>query len=181
MERTSEHTLSLEGSRPAPKDGESQEANASAWIADEYVSWPSAETRDAVARRRSDLYEVMRDLERTVARPSGIADWRIEIERALRALKKALATHVHEVESGSGLFTQVMEQSPQLAANVETLRREHRDLMMSCENALSLTADLSDKSLRRRVNQLLVRLAIHRQTGAELLYDAYNVDVAAAD
>lgn len=154
---------------------------ASAWIVDENVVWPSVATRDAVARRRSELYSSMRDLERTVARPSGIADWRIEIERALRELKMALTTHVDEVESDSGLFAEILERSPHLAANVASLEREHRDLMTACENVLSLTADLSDRSLRRRANQLLVRLAIHRQTGAELLYDAYNVDIAAGD
>lgn len=159
----------------------SPQTDPSAWLADDNVSWPSVETRDAVARRRVALYDVMRDLETAIARPSGIADWRIEIEGALSELKKALTAHVDEVESYSGLFAEILSRSPHLAASVESLEREHRDLMKVCEDALSLTADLSDKSLRRRVNQLLVRVAIHRQTGAELLYDAYNVDIAAGD
>jgi hypothetical protein len=35
--------------------------------------------------------------------------------------------------------------------------------------------------VRRRVIALLGRLAIHRQRGSDLVYEAYNVDITAAD
>lgn len=116
-----------------------------------------------------------------MARPSGLADWRMEIELALSYLLAALEDHVDEIGSEGGLFTQIMEHAPHLAPDITSLSQEHDELREACRNALSLTADWSASSLRRRINRLLGALANHRQTGAELLYDAYNVDLAAAD
>jgi hypothetical protein len=153
----------------------------SGWMSDENLIWPSVDSHRAIARRRRDLYDAMRGLESAVARPSGLADWRIDIESALSYLLSALEDHADETEAEGGLFTQIQEHAPHLAAATTSLSQEHDDLLMACRDVLSLAADLSDTSLRRRVNRLLVRLAIHRQTGAELLYDTYNVDIAPGD
>lgn len=157
------------------------QAEASGWIAEESISWPSVETRERVVDRRQDLYDGMRRLESRVARPSGLADWRIEIEAALANLEESLASHIQQVESEGGLFAEILEHSPHLAANVESLKEEHEELMAACHKSLSMAADWAPATLRRKVNVLLVRLAVHRQFGAELLFDAYNVDIAAAD
>lgn len=157
------------------------QAEASGWISEESISWPSVDTRQRIVNRRQDLYDEMRRLESSVARPSGLADWRIEIEASLASLEESLASHVHQVESENGLFAEILEKSPHLAANIEALTEEHEELMTACHQALSMAADWSPPTLRRKVNVLLVRLAVHRQFGAELLFDAYNVDIPAAD
>lgn len=157
------------------------QAEASRWIADEAIEWPSAESPNEVADRRQALYDAMRVLEAAIARPSGLADWRMEIESALARLETSLQAHIESVESDDGIFVDILDRSPHLTSHVQTMRDEHRDLVAACHQALSMSADWSSRSLRRRVNILLARLAIHRQTGAELLYDAYNVDIAAGD
>lgn len=156
------------------------QAEASGWVSDDAVSWP-AETKHHVARRRRDLYEAMRRLEAALARPSGLADWRIEIESALTDLDRSLEDHIAQIEGPEGVFLEILNQAPHLEPVVETLRREHRGLAEACHDALGRAADWSSQRLRRRVNLLLVRLALHRQTGAELLFDAYNVDTAGGD
>lgn len=158
----------------------SEPTEASGWLSDEHISWPTEETHRGVADRRQSLYEAMRRLESAVSRPSGLADWRIEIESALAYLAWALDTHVIEVEAENGLFAQLAEQAPQLSADIDSLRREHTELQAACHAALSMAADWASSTLRRRVNVLLGRLAIHRQYGAELLFDAYNVDIGGA-
>ncbi|HUG32530.1 MAG TPA: hypothetical protein VMM14_06525 [Acidimicrobiia bacterium] len=158
-----------------------EQAEASGWISDDNVSWPSAETHRGVAERRQDLYEVMQSLEAAVARPSGLSDWRLTIEDVLGALAEEIAAHTAEVEAPDGLFAEIADRAPHLQAGIENLRQEHRDLETACRRALSMTADWSVGELRRRVNVLLARLAMHRQGGAELLYDAFNVDIAAGD
>ncbi|HUG08544.1 MAG TPA: hypothetical protein VMP13_06585 [Acidimicrobiia bacterium] len=145
------------------------------------ITWPSIETHDQVASRRQELYDAMTDLERAVARPSGAADWRIEIETALSHLEAALSDHTSQVEAEDGLFTEILDRAPHLHAAVETLRDEHRSLESACHRATSMSADWSTQMLRRRVNALLVRLTLHRQSGAELLFDAFNVDIPAGD
>ena len=158
-----------------------QEAKASDWTSDHAISWPSPESHRGVTQRRQDLYSVMQSLEAALARPSGLADWRLTIEDVLGALADELAAHTTEVEAPDGLFAEIGDRAPHLQAGIETLRQEHRDLKAACRRALSMTADWSSERLRRRVNVLLARLAMHRQEGAELLYDAFNVDIAAGD
>jgi hypothetical protein len=160
---------------------ERDQAEASGWVDAAGISWSSEETQENVARRRKDLYAVMRRLEAAVARPSGLADWRIEIEAALAELERSLEGHTAELEGADGLFAEVLDRAPQLDPVIGGLRREHRDLAELCHQALSMAADWSPQRLRRKVNVLLVRLALHRQSGAELLFDAYNVDIAAGD
>ena len=157
------------------------QAEASGWISDEAVDWPAVDTKAGVARRRRDLYDAMRCLEAAVARPSGLADWRIEIEAAVADLDGSLRDHIAQIEGPDGLFVEILNQAPHLEPIVETLRKEHRGMAEACNDALGRAADWSPQRLRRRVNALLVRLALHRQTGAELLFDAYNVDIAGGD
>ena len=157
------------------------QAEASGWISDDAIDWPAVETKTEVARRRRDLYEAMRRLEAAVARPSGLADWRIEIEGALTDFERSLEDHVAQIEGPAGLMAEILNRAPHLEPIVETLRTEHRGLAEAGHDALARAADWSPQRLRRRVNVLLVRLALHRQTGAEMLFDAYNVDIAAGD
>ena len=157
------------------------QAPSSVWISEHSLDFPSTATREGIVDRRQELYDAMRRLESAVARPSGLADWRIEIEGALANLESSLAEHVAQVEGDDGLFAQILEESPRLAADIVSLRQEHADLDSACRNALQMSADWAPATLRRRVNLLLARLAVHRQYGAELVFDAYNVDLAAAD
>lgn len=157
------------------------QAEASGWIADENLRWPSEETVEEVAERRHELYETMRRLEAAVARPSGLADWRIEIEAAITDLDKSLGDHIRRTESDDGLLAEILEDSPHLATRIADLETEHEELRTACRTALFMAADWSPTTLRRKTNILLARLAIHRQTGAEILYDAYNVDIATGD
>lgn len=158
-----------------------EQAEAAGFISDDAISWPSPETHLGVAQRRQDLYSVMQRLEAALARPSGLADWRVTIEDVLGSLAEELAVHTAEVEASDGLFVEIADRAPHLQAGIETLRQEHRDLETACRRALSMAADWSSEKLRRRVNDLLARLAIHRQEGAEILYDAFNVDIPAGD
>lgn len=157
------------------------QAEASDWIVDENIRWPSEETVEGVAERRHELYETMRRLEVAVARPSGLADWRMEIETAITDLDRSLNDHIRRTESEGGLFAEILDGSPHLAPRIAGLEKEHEELRAACRVALSMAADWSPRTLRRKANFLLARLAIHRQTGAELLYDAYNVDIATGD
>ncbi len=157
------------------------QAEASSWIADENIQWPSEETVEGVAERRHELYQTMKRLEAAVARPSGLADWRIEIEAAISDLDRSLDDHIRRTESDDGLLTEILQDSPHLARRIADLEKEHEELRVACRTALLMAADWSAASLRRKTNVLLARLAVHRQTGAELLYDAYNVDIATGD
>ena len=146
------------------------------------VERPSEETKREISSRRQELYDAMRQLEWSVARASGQDGWASEVEKALTALHAALQSHVLEIEAEDGLFVDVIGRAPHLAPDVAILRRDHEDLLVSCRLASSLVADWASPSdIRRKVLGILGLLTIHRQRGAELLFDAYNIDLAVGD
>ena len=160
------------------------QAEAAGWLPPDVVyDWPSVDTHRQVIIRRQDLYNAMRGLEASAARATGQDDWADGVRDALTVLDSALQSHVAEIEGPNGLFAEVIDRAPQLKPDVDMLRLEHRDLVTGCRNALEAvgSAEVDARAVRRKVLSILGRLTIHRQRGAELLFDAYNVDLAAAD
>ncbi|HKZ25123.1 MAG TPA: hypothetical protein VI980_06865 [Acidimicrobiia bacterium] len=134
--------------------------------------------------RRIDLHEAMESLEATVARPAAPEGWAEAVVDSLLQLRDALQAHIRELEAPDGLFAEILDKAPRLASEVEALKKEHIELAKSWARALqSLRGDgvASATEVRRRVISLIGRLAIHRHRGSDLVYEAYNVDIAAAD
>lgn len=126
----------------------------------------------------------MQDLEASAARASGQPDWEMKVREALTNLMTSLEQHVAEIEAPTGLFTEVIDVAPHLSSAVDSLRTEHQEMLEACGSALeAISGDGSGQAneIRRQVLLLLGILAVHRQTGAELLYDTYNVDLATGD
>lgn len=165
--------------------GKRDYAVASGWLpADIVGDWPSVDTHQLIVNRRRNLYEAMQDLEAAAARATGQPDWMEKVESALLALSSALDQHVAEIESPEGLFDEVLDRVPRLRPVVDALREDHDAMRGACRSALELIRtepDTRPLEMRRRVLVILGRLTMHRQDGAELLYDAHNVDVAAGD
>lgn len=157
------------------------------WLPDrpEWAEWagsPEAPLSKAKARRR-DLLQAMRRFEQAIQRPSGQPDWLSAVDSALEDLEAALEAHTREVEEPGGLLEEMLETAPRLSSQVRTIREEHVVLAESIQRARhSLRTEQSDVvSIRRKATTLLGRLARHRQRGSDLVYDAYNVDIAAGD
>jgi hypothetical protein len=134
--------------------------------------------------RRNELHRAMERLEATVARPAAPDGWAGAVDAALLELEDALTEHIREVEAPDGLLAEIVEVAPRLVAEVEMIKREHVELLRSWARARrSVTGDgvTSASGVRRRIISLLGRLAIHRQRGSDLVYEAYNTDIAAAD
>jgi hypothetical protein len=160
------------------------QAEASGWIPGETVpTQPSDQLRGEVAARRQDFYDALRELEASIARPSGRPDWLSDVISALTGLGDTLERHIAQVEGANGLFDDIMASTPRLSAEISGLRQEHHTLTTSWQRAWEMAnadTDPDPDILRRRINALLGRLAIHRQRGSELVFDAYNLDVGTA-
>lgn len=137
--------------------------------------------------RRRGLREAMAALETVVAGPSSRQGWLREVEASLVDLRKALDAHIEEVEGPDGLLAEIMESTPRLASDVEILRQEHRELVTALiraeeiSQAVEIDPAYDPLRLRRAVTTLLGRLTLHRQRGSDLVFEAYNVDIGAAD
>jgi hypothetical protein len=180
--------MSHNGTASATDTGKTAEPDhsvASGWLPAKILGeWPSFDTRQLIIKRRKSLYEAMQGLEAAGARASGQSDWMEKVTDALSVLSSALDRHVEEIEAEDGLFAEVLDRAPRMRAMVDTLRDDHDDLRASCRSALETARsnpDIKPRVMRRKIMAILGRLSMHRQDGAELLFDTHNVDLAAGD
>ena len=139
---------------------------------------------DTARERRIDLRQAMARVETRVARPSAAASWRADVEAALIELGEALDAHISEVEDEGGLLASIVADTPRLAGQVGKMEEQHAELRVGFDRALAACSNLDALEpavVRRRVTSLLGRIAMHRQLGSELVFDAYNVDIGDGD
>ena len=136
--------------------------------------------------RRERLHHVMTALEETLASPARarFRPWREQLVDALHEVHDALRDHVAETEADDGLFVRTLGDAPRLAHAVEHLRRQHVEISTQTDELTQRVKQAGEDdvdSLRQLGTNLLVLLARHRQLGADLLYEAYFVDVGVGD
>lgn len=129
--------------------------------------------------RRLALAEAMGRTEQALATPSGSPSWRQEVTDALQHVRVALEDHIDEVEGPEGLLVELRQVDPRLVGKVEQLEREHPPLSRAVQTALESVEVQAVEEARSQVLDLLLALARHRQRGADLVYEAYNVDIGA--
>jgi hypothetical protein len=138
---------------------------------------------DVLRRRRAELGGSMRALEQALAAPAPgrRAAWAERVDAALVELSGAFGAHVAVAEGPDGLHEAVLVASPRLANSVRRLVGEHTvikgligDLLVRIRPPVA--ADEVDP-IRERATALLGRIARHRQRGADLVYQAYQVDL----
>ena len=142
---------------------------------------------DAVRVRRDRLYEAILGLEKALATPAGDhpKEWAMLLAVPIENLQTVLATHVAGTEGADGLFAQIREDAPHLLHAVERLRNDHEPLVASATALADALPGVHDDdtvdAVRTQALQLMRQLLEHRHLGAEVVYDAYAIDVSAAD
>lgn len=141
-----------------------------------------------VRRRRAELRVAMVELERALASASGAggtdrgADpWADRLRAALGGLHDAFGRHVEITEGPDGLYAELARYSPRLAHNIDLLGAEHAEITRRLEELLAWT-DAEDArpdatEIRRAGTDVLVLLMRHRQRGADLVFEAYQLDI----
>lgn len=148
---------------------------------------PDRETRLLldVGRRRTELRAAMDALESALAAPVGngasVAAWTGRLQGALHRLYDAVAAHVSITEGPDGLYAELAKHSPRLTNAALRLGEEHADVLRRLEELLTL-ADASSGSAyasqaRKVGTELLVVLMRHRQRGADLVFEAFGLDI----
>ncbi len=138
---------------------------------------------DALRRLRAELRESMAALEQALAAPAPgrVPGWAERVEVALVELSADLREHVAITEGPDGLHGDVLAMVPRLSKWVERLVRDHvviADVVADLLGRVSRpVSDDSVDAIRVLGTTLLGRLARHRQRGADLIYEAYHVDL----
>lgn len=137
---------------------------------------------DGARSRRADLHAVIVDLEQAIAAaaPGREADWTRLVAVQLERLAQAFAHHVAATEGPDGLFEQVRHRSPRLDAHCRVLADEHGAISGQLATVMgALEADVA--TVRSTSLDLLKQLGRHRQGGADLVYEAYAVDIGGSE
>ncbi len=140
----------------------------------------------AAARRRRELREALVAFEDALASP--IRDrvtWRAEVADALEALGHAFEDHVAETEAKGGLYEEMRDLAPQLGAKAGRLREEHPAITAALVAAATRLGappadDAQADATRDELQRLMGRIVRHRQHGADLVWEAYRVDIGDA-
>ena len=132
----------------------------------------------AAGERRVKLKEAVSRAERSAASPMSMPSWRDYVVRELEGLRIALDQHVEAVEGTDGLFAELTELSPRLIHKIHAVRDEHPELCKGVADVLELAkGDAPAAAVRQAVTDVLFAIVRHRQHGADLVFDGYNVDI----
>ncbi len=128
---------------------------------------------------RERLYDTLLAVGRAIASPIASGSrWSHRLERSIVRLALALDEHVAETEGPTGLHAEIIDQAPRLWREVDGLRTEHATLSDECGRLLELIeSGASGLSLRKHGHDLVRRFEGHRHRGADLVYEAFGVDV----
>jgi len=133
---------------------------------------------EAARQRRVELKEAVSNLEIAASSPIGEPNWRSNLQTELESLRIALAEHIEEVEGAEGLLAQLTDDAPRLVNKIDRVRDEHPELTQQVADAITSAKESSDaEDLRSEVMAVLVSIVRHRQRGADLVYEGYNVDI----
>jgi hypothetical protein len=144
---------------------------------------------EAARAQRLSLRRAMDETERAIVsaatgRPS---EWAAGVKERLTGLQAAFDRHVTVTEGKDGLLEDVVADAPRLAHRVEVIRKDHvaigeevNDALGAVNDPQSFTSD-DVETVTKTVLALLVHLVQHRHVGADLVYEAYTVDIDAAD
>lgn len=149
----------------------------------------ATEALAAARARRADLHHVIVDLEEANAAPAAgrAAEWARRVHDCLVDVGAAFERHIASVEGPEGLFDEVTGAAPHLANALERLRAEHLEIrgrIVEALDAVRIVAGAPHRSSevgREAVLAVLDRLMRHRQLGADVVYEAYAVDIGTGD
>jgi septal ring factor EnvC (AmiA/AmiB activator) len=124
-------------------------------------------------------------VERSLASAAGgrVDAWAKELRDELDDLGEALEQHIAITEAPDGLLADITAAAPRLVHRVKQTADDHQTLRAALDRARESLRPEEDavREARDRVVELLTALVRHRHLGADLVYEAYNVDIEAGD
>ena len=142
-------------------------------------------TLEEAARRRADLHHALIEVERAISSPAigREADWTKQVVLHLEDLARTLDEHIEVTERPEGLYDEITQKAPRLSNKIERLRAEHPDLREGATLAIDKLRNSgvgetwSLDHARDDLQRLLGKVVRHRQLGADLVWEAYNLDI----
>jgi hypothetical protein len=142
------------------------------------------EALDQARVRRTALGDAADLIEEILARPGSDPQWTMRVADSLQGLQYAFAAHVDEVESEDRLLPRLIHDTPRVANGVRRMEHEHISITADLEATSALVRGcdgecdaLLVEQIREATVDALRAISRHRQRGANLVYEAYHVDI----
>ena len=131
----------------------------------------------------------MGDVERAAAAAAAgrVIPWAVTLRERLVRLRVAFDYHIQVTEADDGLLEEVVDVAPRLAHRADQLRSDHVAIRSLIEKAVTdldrpeFLDEAGAGHVRELVLDLLHQTGHHRHLGADLIYQAYSVDIEASD
>jgi hypothetical protein len=142
------------------------------------------------AKRRRTLHEGLVALENAISSPAAgrIPDWTRVVQKELTGVRDAWDLHIDTTEKPDGLYDEIVTTSPRLAGTIDRLRNEHPDITDALRQAVDRVEQVEIGGVawplddaRDDLQRLIGRLVRHRQKGADLVWEAYNLDIGGTE
>jgi hypothetical protein len=141
---------------------------------------------DQARTHRAGLRAAMGEVERSLASPATGREsaWAKTLDQDLERLEQALEAHIAVSEAPGGMLEDIVQAAPRLADQVDRARRDHTELRYRLEatrRGLGTNAVEHIHQAREQAVEVLGGIVRHRHLGADLVYEAFNVDIEATD
>jgi hypothetical protein len=139
----------------------------------------------AARQRRKTLHDTLVHLEEGLSSPAAgrIPDWTATVLKELHEVRDAFEQHILVTEQEDGLYDEILERAPRLAGNVRRLRDEHPEIRAGIAANLErleqteIGGEWPLDQARDDLQRFIGSVIRHRQRGADLVWEAYNVDI----
>ena len=135
---------------------------------------------------RAHMLSAMRALQGALAKPASHreTDWASLVLEELGALEDAMLRQVAELEGEDNTLAALAREQPRLLPRIQQLRQQYGDLVRQVgalrEQLTSKGAPQSDET-RQRLTWVLTALQHFQAKETDLMYEALQVDIGAAD
>jgi hypothetical protein len=151
---------------------------------------PISPALDAARQRRKTLHDTLVHLEEALSSPAAarIPDWTATVLKEMHEVRDAFTQHITVTEQTDGLYDEILDRAPRLEGNVRRLREEHPEIRTGIDSMLERLENTEigtdvwplDQA-RDDLQRFIGRVIKHRQRGADLVWEAYNVDIGGLD
>lgn len=141
-------------------------------------------------QRRATLHDALVHLELAISSPASgrITGWTDLVRKELAGVHDAFEQHVMVTERPGGLYEEIITRAPRLDGTVRRLKEEHPDInekidamMQRCESVQIGSDAWPLQSARDDLQRFIGIVIRHRQKGADLVWEAYNVDIGGTE
>lgn len=141
-------------------------------------------------QRRATLHDALVHLEIAISSPAAgrIPEWTAQVTKEMVSVRDAFEQHVLVTEKPGGLYEEIIMRAPRLDGTIRKLKDEHPDIS---EKIAEMVARLDEAPIgsaawplddaRDDLQRFIGTVIRHRQKGADLVWEAYNVDIGGTE